>query len=149
MASREESMRIMESVYAAAFHQAKDWRKERGITGDGHRKPPRNYKMTLWLRPWEYTQLCADASHAGVSVTKHLQEKLTDPRLRPFLPTRENQKLWREEEKSEGKVSSLRKARVKRQQRMIAAKGVAIGDIIPPGKRHAFARARRATGLRA
>lgn len=149
MATREESLKIMEQVYAAAFDQAKGWRKDHGITGDGKRQPPKSYKMTLWLRPWEYTQFCSDAANAGVSVTKHLQEKLTDPRLRPFLPTRENQKLWKADEKSEGGgVTSLRKARVKKQQKMLAAKGVAIGEIIAPGKRFAYARARRTAGLR-
>lgn len=150
-ASREESTKVMEDIYAAAFGAAQSWRKDHGAP-TGQRKPPKSYKMTLWLQPWHYMQVCNDASRAGVSVTKYLQEQLTDPRLKAYLPTRENQKQWREEEKAGGEangVTSLRRARLKRQAKMLTGKGAVMGDILPPGsRRHVFAHARRAAGLR-
>jgi hypothetical protein len=137
----------MEQIYSEAFSRASGWRKEHGVTGDGKRKRPNSYKMTLWLRPWHYMQVCNDAARAGVSVTKYLQEQLTDPRIKKFLPIRENLKLWKEEEqgtKSNENVTSLRSARLKRQAtKMLAPKGVVVGEVLPPGKRYAFAKARR------
>lgn len=147
--TRQQSIAVMEQIYSEAFDRAGSWRKDHGITGDGKRKRPNSYKMTLWLRPWHYMQVCNDAARAGVSVTKYMQEQLTDPRIKQFLPIRENLKLWNDEEKGPSKkshenVSSLRTARVKRQARQLMESKPAMGDIIPPGtKRYAFAKARR------
>lgn len=89
----------LQRVLTEAFRRSQKSRERKGLPvpdaeikrtrGGGRWVGPKSYRITLWLRPWQYLALCEDQrkSHHRGSLTSYLQGLFT-----PGVVQRRNRK---------------------------------------------------------
>lgn len=152
---------VIEDLLWDAWNRAEAYRQDKG---ERARKPflterkqifpgapkrtvgPRSYKITLWLRPWEYLELFEQQKkdgHRG-SLTKWMQQRLTDERIADKVPTRENLMRMRAEAKEAAGLDVIRGA--KKVKSLPPARRRQARVLPPLTVKTAAARRRRAVG---